>query len=162
LVAEARGYKQLRNAAWRRLIRCQARFVKLVESVAPSDSELAEAALELQPAEAESYFWLAQLRAQQAPEQAAELYVRGLELRPEDGLRWLELGDLIAGTQPRVALDAYVNACENGDPGANGCYRAGRIAEALNDPKLAIRYYRMSRWSAAISRAEQLERLLER
>jgi hypothetical protein len=162
LVAEARGNAELKNSVWKELIGCDPRFVKLVRLADSSDLALAEAAVALQPAEAESYFWLAELRVPEAPVQAAQLYVRGLGLDPYNGLRWLELGNLVAETQPRMALDAYVNSCENGDPGANGCYRAGQVAEALGDRRSAIRYYRMSRWSAAISRAEQLEGLQEK
>jgi len=85
------------------------------------------------------------------------LFREGLALDPRDGLRWRELGDALRSLDPKEAIEAYLQSCFNGDPGANGCYRAGLTAEQLSDYENAIRYYRYSRWEGALNRANQLE-----
>jgi tetratricopeptide (TPR) repeat protein len=95
-----------------------------------------------------------------APAEAIDLYRTGLQLSPHDGHRWLALAELLEPGDPAAALEAYLQACRNGDPGANGCLRAGSLAEGDGDFSAAIEYYRLSKWSGALDRADELERQL--
>jgi len=56
-----------------------------------------------------------------------------------------------------TAQDAYSQFCHHGDPGSNGCYNAGRIYEETGDYSEALHYYRLSRWSESLRRADELE-----
>jgi hypothetical protein len=67
------------------------------------------------------------------------------------------LGDLLVETRPEEALEAYVQSCLNGDPGANGCLRAGALAEQQGDIDAAIGYYRLSKYQESLDRAAALE-----
>jgi putative inorganic carbon (HCO3(-)) transporter len=158
LVAQARGQKAKQDSAWTDLIRCSPRFMRLLQIVAPNNQRLAELAVRAQPESAEAFFWLAKICTKDAPDKAIMLYREGLRLNPHDGLNWRWLGDLLARQDPQAAIEAYLQSCYNGDPGANGCWLAGRTAEQLGDTAAAIQYYRMSRWSGAHERAEKLER----
>jgi hypothetical protein len=80
-----------------------------------------------------------------------------LILAPGDGLQWQRLADLTAASDPAAAEDAYYQSCVHGDPGANGCWRAGELAEARGDVEQAVRYYRLSNYSEARARADRLE-----
>ncbi len=94
------------------------------------------------------------------PDEGAALYRRGLRLSPGDGAAWLALADLLRYSDPAAAEEAYLQACRHGDPGANGCLRAGTLAEARGDTATAIEYYRLSNWEGAQEKAAALERLL--
>jgi tetratricopeptide (TPR) repeat protein len=89
---------------------------------------------------------------------ASQYYAESARLNPSDGLAWCRLG-WVEEAQERLpsALDAFWQCCQNGDPGSNGCYSAGRVAEKLGDIPAAIRYYRLSHWSPALQRADELE-----
>jgi tetratricopeptide (TPR) repeat protein len=108
----------------------------------------------------ETQFLLASAISQEEPERAIQLYQDGLQRKPTDGIRWRELGDLLYEKDPQAAIEAYLQSCHRGDPGSNGCYRAGRTAEELGDLEAAIRYYRLSQWSRALERADELEKQL--
>jgi Tfp pilus assembly protein PilF len=114
------------------------------------------------PESAETSFWLAKICAKDTPERAIALYRKGLALDPDNGRRWRELGDLLVKHDLQAALHAYSQSCQNGDPGANGCWLAGQTAERRGDLKMAISFYRLSRWSVALNRAAQLEREIGR
>ena len=109
----------------------------------------------------EAQFIFAQIIGKERPEEAIDLYQRLLELRPHDGVLWRELGDLLVEKDPYTAIDAYLQSCYKKDPGAHGCYNAGRTAENLGDLHAAIRYYRLSKWSGALERADTLEAQLK-
>jgi tetratricopeptide (TPR) repeat protein len=160
LLAHAASAEDARDEAWVKAMRCSPRYIPMVFAILPDYLPLAEAAAQAQPDSADAWFALARIRSQENPEAAIELYRRGLALRPTDGRRWQELGNLLAGRDPQAAIEAYLQSCHNGDPGSNGCWNAGKTAERLGDIKVAIRYYRLSRWSAALSRAAQLEQQL--
>jgi len=70
------------------------------------------------------------------------------------------LGDLLRERDPQAAIHAYLESCHNGDPGSNGCWRAGLTAESQGDLEAAIRYYRLSRNSGYQGRADLLEQQL--
>jgi tetratricopeptide (TPR) repeat protein len=161
-VANRLGQEGERDLAWGVTIRCLPQYILMLRILAPQNQALAELAVQEQPAAAEAWFWLANLRVKQSADEAIELYQRGLDLKPQDGLRWRELGDLwLTTNQPQSALEAYLQSCYHGDPGSNGCYGAGRIVEDMGDFQTAIRYYRLSRWSGAHERAAQLEQQLK-
>ena len=160
LLAQAVGDEETRDRAWMEAMRCLPDYVPIAFIILPDHPALAEQAVRLQPESADAWFWLASARSHEDPQAAIEFYRRGLALRPTDGLRWRELGDLLAGRDPQAAIGAYLQSCYNGDPGSNGCLRAGWTAERLGDIQAAIRYYRLSRYSGALDRAAQLEQQL--
>lgn len=149
-----------RAAAWGELVDCSADYTGYMAALAPKDIELARKAIAAQPDDAAGYFWLAPALAVDAPDEAIALYRQGLELSPADGHRWLALAELLEPRDQTAALEAYLQACRHGDPGANGCLRAGGLAEAQGDVPAAIDYYRLSNWSGALERANELERQL--
>jgi len=131
-----------------------------VAALAAGDVELARRAVTGQPQSAAGYFWLAPLMAGETPDEAAALYLSGLRLASGNGVAWLALADLLRPTDPAAAEEAYLQACRHGDPGANGCLRAGTLAQARGDTAAAIEYYRLSNWDGAQEKAAELERLL--
>ena len=146
--------------AWGDLVQCQEDYTPLLLRIAPAREDWAQASVRRHPQDAQAWFWLARLRKTDFPEEAIQLYDRGLSLYPFDSRRWIEEGDLLRESDPQAAIQAYLHACLNGDPGSNGCYRAGLVAEQQGDIPAAIRYYRYSQWSGARDRAYQLEQQL--
>ncbi|MDH7514283.1 MAG: O-antigen ligase family protein [Bacteroidota bacterium] len=151
------GDTSRRDSCWVSAIRSDPAVIALAYTADPSDRFLAESAYALYPSRANACFWLAEAVAKDEPDRAITLYRAGLRLKPRNGLAWKKLGDLLARSNPREALDAYVQSCLHGDPGANGCFLAGQIAEKLGDITSAIRYFRMSRYLGAHRRADELE-----
>ena len=149
-----------RAAAWGDLVGCSTIYTEYMAALAPEDVELARTAIAARPESAAGYFWLAPALAADAPDEAIALYRRGLELSPSDGHRWLALAELLEPRDQTAALAAYLQACRHGDPGANGCLRAGGLAEAQGDLTTAIDYYRLSKWSGALEKADELEQQL--
>ena len=142
---------------------CSSVYVIFLHALMPQQRRLAESAVRYQPGAAFSWFWLAEVKGRYHDmgfrgvskdnwEEIAALLRRGLALAPHDGLRWRLLGDVLRPYAPQQAIDAYLNSCFNGDPGYNGCYRAGLMAEELGDYRSAIRYYCYSRWAGARER----------
>lgn len=160
LAYHAAGDANGRTVAWEVLLGCTPGYTNYMASLAAEDVYLARRAVSAQPESAAGYFWLAPLVAEQAPDEAAALYRRGLRLSPGDGTAWLALADLLRPTDLVAAEEAYLQACLHGDPGANGCLRAGTLAEARGDTATAIAYYRLSNWAGAREKAAELERLL--
>jgi len=147
---------------------CPGRYVVLLHGLAPESQALAETAVSYRPDVAISWFWLVEVRGgyrdcvlhnvnKQNWQEIATLLQHGLRLAPHDGLRWRLLGDVLRPYAPQKAIKAYLQSCHNGDPGSNGCYRAGLLAEELGDYRSAIRYYRLSRWEGAHRRADRVE-----
>ena len=149
--------------------KCSAKYVDLLHNLEPQNAVAAEKSIVLKPDVATSWFWVAEVRGgyqnynfhrvtQENWREIAALLERGLALAPHDGLRWRLLGDVLRPHKPYQAIQAYLQSCFNGDPGYNGCSRAGTVAEELGDYRNAIRYYRYSRWQGALRRADELER----
>lgn len=149
-----------RAAAWGDLLGCTDAYIPYMAVLAASDATLARLAIDAQPGSPHGYFWLAPTLAAGEPDEAIALYRQGLTLAPGDGHRWLALAELLEPRDPAAALEAYLQACLNGDPGANGCFRAGRLAEESGDIASAIAYYRLSNWEDAHRMAADLEREL--
>ena len=162
LLAHAVSDEDTRDEDWVEAMRCSPRYVPMALRILPDHRSLAlaETAVQVQPNSADAWFWLAEVRSQEDPQAAIELYRHGLALRPTDGRRWVALGNLLVSRDPQAAIEAYLQACKHGDPGSNGCWNAGKTAERLGDIPAAIRYYRLSQWSVAQSRAAQLEQQL--
>jgi tetratricopeptide (TPR) repeat protein len=158
LVAHAEGHQSDRDEAWAEWLRCPEAQVAFLEVFLEEDVHWAERSVRLAPQDAESWFWLARLRAATDPDEAIVLYRQGLERNPFDALRWRELGDLLVNRDPEAAIQAYLNSCIYGDPGSNGCYRAGKTAERLGDLERAARYYRLSRNEGIRQMAVEIER----
>ena len=127
---------------------------------------LAEYATTARPGAAESWFWLAEavggysdykFRDLTQKDEIIGLLQTGLSLSPDDGLRWRLLGDLFRQADPESAISAYLQSCFNGDPGSNGCWLAGQVAEENGLVREAIEYYRYSNWQGALDRADVLE-----
>lgn len=156
----AAGETAARNASWMSLLDCTDRFVPYMAVLAPNNGELARQAVARQPAAAAGHFWLAGQLATSDPTAAVAVYLDGLRHAPTAGRQWLALGDLLAERQPAAAQEAYLQACLHGDPGANGCLRAGGIAEQLDGPARAIEIYRLSNYAGSLERADELERAL--
>ena len=157
LILNHNQQQEASNTAWERAITCNAAFIYLLESSVPENRQLAQFAIQQQTTHPEGYFWLAALESNPNPETAIALYQQGLQLAPNDGWRWSLLGNLLADHDPQAALEAFSQSCAHGDPPAGGCRSAGRIAENMGDPALAIHYYRLSHRPATRQLAEQLE-----
>jgi hypothetical protein len=169
-VEDTKGNLSRRYLLWQEVLRCEPIFINFLAIILPEDQELAHTAIELHPRSAESWFWLVDaliesegsstyLRPQKEENRSKliQLYIRGLEVDPYDSLRWRELGDLLQPVDKKAAIEAYLQSCFTGDIGSNGCFRAGQTAEELGDIENAIRYYRYSRWTNALKRADKLE-----
>ena len=164
LVAQAAGDHAARTAEWKALIQCSRRHLSLVRAAAPSSRELADAAIETWPDEAVGYFWKVPLVQAENPEEAIALLRLGLKRAPSNGRQWQKLGEILSADDKDLpgALEAYGKACDNGDPGANGCSNAGYVAEALGRPEEALIYYRKSNWEPARRRGRELEEELRK
>jgi O-antigen ligase len=161
LLEDAIEDRPARNASWGTVLGCGPEFIPLMTVLAPADEALAREAIDQQPDSAVAYFWLAESVAGRRPQEAVVAYRQGLALAPDDGVRWQALGDLLVERDLDGAVEAYLQSCYNGDPGANGCWRAGRVAEEQGNRAAAIAYYRLSKWDGALQRADELERMAE-
>lgn len=157
LIENAAADLAARNASWGRVLSCADEFIPFMAVLAPTDTELAQLATDIQPESAAAHFWLAESVVAERPLEAIAAYQAGLTLAPQDGVRWQILGDMLIERDPQAAIAAYLQACTNGDPGANGCWRAGNAAEQQGDITAAIAYYRLSKWDVALQRADELE-----
>lgn len=156
----AAGETAARDATWTSLLDCTDRFIPFMAVLAPSQTSLAREAIARQPESAAGHFWLAEQLTLSDPAEAVGVYLEGLRYAPRDGRKWLALGDLLAESQPAAAQEAYLQACVNGDPGANGCLRAGGIAERQGELQRAIEIYRLSNYEGSRERADELESAL--
>jgi oligosaccharide repeat unit polymerase len=157
LLHNAAGNQIARTSAWADLLPCTDRYIGYMAAAAAGDTLLARQAIAINPGDASAYFWLAGALTHEAPDEAIALYTQGLSLAPDDGFQWQRLADLLATSDPAAAEQAYYQSCVHGDPGANGCWRAGGLAEARGEVEQAIVYYRLSNFSEARSRADRLE-----
>lgn len=171
LASQVLGQDANRDHAWEASLFCSPEYISLLSLLTPQQREWALASIEYYPFAADSWLWLAhtyldptnpgvsQPLAESDLAKIIPLYEKALQIAPYDGIAWRELGDLLAESDPQAAIEAYLNSCYNGDPGSNGCYRAGLTAESLGAYQDAIDYYRMSRWAGAHEKADQLENL---
>ncbi len=153
-IAAEQGDLSGRNDAYRQAVACDPDYVGFLHSMYPQDLEMAQMVLQEQPNSAESWFWVGDL----TPEEIIEYYRRGLAIDPKNGRRWIILGDSLKETDSQAALLAYLQGCYNGDPGYNGCVRAGSIAEKLGDYQAAIQYYRLSSYPPYRVKADEIEK----
>lgn len=162
LLYQAAGESAARSAAWKDLLACTDRFTRYMSVVAAEDTDLARKATQLHPESAAAHFWLAAALTDEDPDAAIVLYRQGLSLDPGYAYGWQMLGDLLVSRDALTAEEAYYQSCINGDPGANGCLRAGGLAEARGDIVKAIEYLRLSKFDEAQARADDLEAQLSR
>lgn len=153
LQAGAQGRLAERDQSYQQAVTCDPQYVVFIYFMHPDDLSLAQMALANQPGSALSWFWAGDL----LPEKKIEYYRQGLAIDPHDGRRWIVLGDLLYEGDPQAAIQAYLQGCLNGDPGFNGCLRAGSVAEQLGLYADALYYYRLSSYSNARQRADELE-----
>jgi tetratricopeptide (TPR) repeat protein len=161
LLERWQGNMKAAAESWQISMPCDLVTIPMLETLFPEDSELAARAVQHYPDHAPGWFWLAKTVSPSVPEQAIEFYRRGLTLSPSDGIRWRELGDLLRIEDPHEAIEAYLQSCFYGDPGSNGCVRAGLVAEQLGELENAILYYSYSHWDKSLQRAEELRATLE-
>ncbi len=141
------------------LLACTPRSIDWLLLVAPERSDLALQATQLYPQEPKAWFWLGDLAKASGDQlEAKQYFTESVRLDKAYALAWCRLG-LINENEGLIAdaEEAYLQCCQNGDPGSNGCYGAGRMAEKLDDIPNAIRYYRRSHWLPALERADMLE-----
>ena len=143
--------------AWAQAIQCNASLILYLHTLLPEKADWAVYATRTQPESAEAWFWLGDLQ----PENRLEYYQKGLQFDPTDGRRWIAVGDMLQNIIPQAAIEAYLQGCYNGDPGFNGCVRAGGIAERQGLFEEAIQYYRLSQWEGSQTRADRLEQQLQ-
>jgi len=130
----------------------------LVHAVQPLDPTMATFAVQRYPDRSSAWFWLGETLSQSDDKtQAISAYQQTVSLDPTDALAWCRLGYLLNGLDLLAARDAYTQCCHHGDPGSNGCVNAGRIYEETGDYPQALHYYRLSRWSESLRRADELE-----
>ncbi len=136
---------------------CGAEYIPLLAVIAPTNVEDARLATILYPQEARAWFWLAEASAPVDTAAERSAYLQTVRLEPSYGLAWCRLGrNYSTAGELQKAQEAFLNCCIYGDPGSNGCYGAGRMAEKLGDLQKAIEYYRLSRWDGALDRADEL------
>jgi tetratricopeptide (TPR) repeat protein len=140
------------------LLGCGAPYVSLLGAIQPASYADATLAVARYPDDPDAWFWLGETAQAVAPQAALAAYSRVVQLEPSNGLAWCRLGLRYQVTgQLQAAVEAYLSCCRNGDPGSNGCYGAGAIMEKLGDPRLAVEYYRLSKYEGAQKRADELE-----
>ena len=142
---------------WDGPLACDARYVLLLHGRFPKNEALAEKAIAYQPGSAMAWFWMGELTETADPAQSIAYYQQGLILEPKNGLHACYLGRLLRPIDRPAALEAYSTCCFNGDPGVNGCYNAGAMAEEDGDWETALQFYRASSWSVAQGLADKLE-----
>ncbi|MEJ5312817.1 MULTISPECIES: tetratricopeptide repeat protein [Anaerolinea] len=141
-----------------RAIRCQPGYLEVLRGLAPYDVSLAEEVVRLYPRNPSALMWLAEVKERFDRVQATELYEIVTRVDPKNGLAWCRLG---AQRQNQGDLDraltAFQECCVHGDPGSNGCWRAGGILEQQGHLEEAIFWYNQSRFSSALKRAQDLQ-----
>lgn len=158
LAAHRQGDQVARDSEWAGSIRCGKGFVGAIRMMQPKGGALAKLAVDYQPFEPESWFWLADVEADVNPGGAIELMTQGLRLRPRDGVGWYRLAQLYEQVgEPYLAIDAYISACDYLNQGSDCYVKAGSLYERLGDVRHAIYYYRLSIFEGAHRRADWLE-----
>lgn len=109
LIAQATRQEAVRDRAWQAAIRCSPDFIPMLYAKAFYNQNLAELAIQEQPDVANSWFWMADLRMEEAPEEAVILYHRGLLLDPTNRLRWQQLSYSFIQLDPQTARETYLD-----------------------------------------------------
>ncbi len=141
-----------------RAIRCQPEYLEVLQGLAPYDVRLADEVVRLYPRNPDALMWLAEVKERFDRVRATELYEMITRVDPKNGLAWCRLGvqRQDQGDLER-ALAAFQECCMHGDPGSNGCWRAGGILEKQGRLEEAIFWYSQSRFSKALERARELQ-----
>ena len=126
------------------------------------NQELASMAVLRYPEDTASLYWLIWATDPAISNNESKPIIQKiLSMTPNDGLAWRYLGIiLIREGDIQGAIDAHINCCNNGDPGSNGCYNAGRLYEQIGDYENAIKYYSFSKNEGYRANADRLEELL--
>jgi len=148
----------LSEADFTTILHCGSQNVSLLQSLEPVNINHSVQAATAYPNNATAWFWVGDATAPTDPTFARQAYLQTVTLNPRFSLAWCRLGWSYEHTEEiESALNAFLNCCQINDPGSNGCYGAGRMAEKLGDPQKAIEYYRMSHWEGSLKRADELE-----
>lgn len=159
LLSPSAGSLTDNESTFKNMLNCSSRSVDWLYLLAPQREDLALRASQLYPQNTKTWLWLGDLAYEDEEFLLAEQYfLQSTQQDTSYGLAWCRLGR-VQEQQNLLddAKDAYWQCCKNGDPGSNGCYRAGRVAEKLGDIPNAIRYYRRSHYQPALDRADELE-----
>jgi tetratricopeptide (TPR) repeat protein len=159
VVAGKRGDLANQRQIWIQSLACSQQYLSMLRAKVPQDQELASLATQLYPRSAQAWFWLAETSAPADRSVGArQAYLRVVELDPQSGLAWCRLGvNYEISHEYGNATQGFLKCCQNGDPGRNGCFGAGRMMEKLGNLTQAITYYRLSRFDVAQQRADELE-----
>jgi tetratricopeptide (TPR) repeat protein len=124
----------------------------------PNDIRLATNSVKIYPENIIILYWLAELLQSSNLEKSISVYEKIVNLREKEAKAWMWLGylNLQQGNIDK-SLEGFIQCCIHGDPGANGCYNAGRIYEENSEFDNAIYFYRLSRWSHSQQQADRLE-----
>ena len=149
---------QLSPTATTTVLNCGISYLSLLQSIAPTSKGYALIASTIYPDNATVWFWVAEAYSSNDPAFARQAYLQSVDINPKNGLAWCRLGWSYEEIEDKQsALNSFLNCCVNGDPGANGCYGAGRLTENMGDTVKAIQYYRMSHGKDSLKRADELE-----
>lgn len=143
------------------LLACSPMHMRMLQRAYPENAELAQLAIDLYPNHTAPLYWFINATDPKISASSKPLVERILEINPRDGLAWRYLGIILIneGDIP-AAIEAHINCCFNGDPGANGCYNAGRLYEQVGVYEKAINFYRLSRHEPYRVNADRLEEML--
>ena len=143
------------------LLACSSIHMRMLRKLYSEDLELATQAAQLYPDETAPLYWLIQATDPSISNESKPVIQKILSMTPNDGLAWRYLGIILIreGNIP-AAIEAHINCCNNGDPGSNGCYNAGRLYEQIGDYENAIKYYSFSKNEGYRANADRLEELL--
>jgi hypothetical protein len=159
LLAQIATNQEEKQNAYRAVLYCCSEYVNLLSAKMNSDIGLATEATQVYPENPQTWLWLANLQSKTNPNLALDAYTQVVRLDDHNGLVWCYIGRITEKKSLfQQAENAYLKCCQNEDPGVEGCYGAGRMAEKLGDPQRAISYYRLSKWSTAQSKADELEK----
>jgi tetratricopeptide (TPR) repeat protein len=140
------------------LMSCSNLHLRMLSRLYPDNLELADLAIQLYPDEVTPYYWLINATDPSLRDIPKNAVQKILSINPKDGLAWRYQGliYLKEGNIP-AAIDAHINCCNNGDPGSNGCFRAGGLLEREGRFVEAIYYYRLSKFPPSQEAAHRLE-----
>lgn len=107
LIYDSLGDLEHRDKAWETSLRCCRAYIQLVRAMAHDNINLAELAVQIYPDQADAWFWLAESKLENSPEQAVNAHWQGLQLRPHDTKGWMQLGKAMTYLDPQVAWSIY-------------------------------------------------------
>ena len=140
------------------LLACSSVQMRMLRKLYPNNLELSTLAAQLYPNETSSLYWLLQASDPAISIDSKPIIEKILQIKPRDGLAWRYLGIiLIREGDILAAIEAHINCCNYGDPGANGCYNAGRLLEQEGRYEEAITFYKRSYHEPYRVNADRLE-----